>query len=270
MRESHSMIRLLPTLIVFFTLPIAARAQEVEKPKVEKPVVTTPVVTPTPAKPATEKPKDTATPKDTGKSKDGSGKPGEDKPKDGGEKQKDGEGEKPKGGEKEEPVDPPVDQPLPPGASPDDIRAMRSAQQMISTERRLLKRIKSGEIKGVDTLLRFEDVSSWPYQDGLKSCPEAVRKLDGKKVAMIGFMLPIDQVEHIKEFLLVQSLWACCYGTPPDINGIVRVVMNGDKRTDYQFDPVLVTGTFRVKESREDGYCVDIYQLEAESVSIVK
>ncbi len=262
MRESHSMIRLLPILIALLTLPIATRAQEVEKPKIEKPVVTTPVVTSTPAKPGTEKPADTAKPKDGGKSKDGTGKPGEDKPKDG--------GEKPKDGEKEEPVDPPADQPLPPGASPDDIRAMRSAQQMISTERRLLKRIKSGEIKGVDTLLRFEDVSSWPYQDGLKSCPEAVRKLDGKKVAMIGFMLPIDQVEHIKEFLLVQSLWACCYGTPPDINGIVRVVMNGDKRTDYQFDPVLVTGTFRVKESREDGYCVDIYQLEAESVSTVK
>jgi hypothetical protein len=42
---------------------------------------------------------------------------------------------------------------------------------------------------------------------------------------MTGFMLPIDEVENIKEFLLVQSLWSCCYGQPPDINGIVRVVM---------------------------------------------
>jgi hypothetical protein len=159
---------------------------------------------------------------------------------------------------------------LPPGASPEDLRAMRSAQEMLGAERRLIQRIKKGELKGIEQLLRFEEISSWPYQDGLKGAPEGVRKLDTKPVVMIGFMLPIDEVENIREFLLVQSLWACCYGTPPDINGIVRVVMKGDKRCDYQFDPVMVSGNFRVQETREDGFCIDIYQLEAEAVSLVK
>lgn len=167
-------------------------------------------------------------------------------------------------------IEEPEDIPLPPGASPEDIRAARSARDMLSTERRLLKRIKAGEIKGIDRLLRFDEIEDWAYQDGLKGCPEAVRKLDGTKVAMIGFMLPIEEIEHIKEFLLVQSLWACCYGTPPDINGLIRVVMKGERRTDYQFDPILVIGTLRVRETREDGYCIDIYQLECESVSTVK
>ena len=170
----------------------------------------------------------------------------------------------------EEDGDPADDAPLPPGASPEDLRAMRSAQEMLSAERRLMARIKKGELKGVDQLLRFEEIASWPYQDGLKGCPEGVRKFDAKPVVMIGFMLPIDEVENIKEFLLVQSLWACCYGTPPDINGIVRVVMKGDKRCEYQFDPVMVTGNFRVKETREDGYCIDIYQLDADAVSLIR
>jgi hypothetical protein len=83
-------------------------------------------------------------------------------------------------------------------------------------------------------------------------------------------MLPIDEVENIKEFLLVQSLWSCCYGQPPDINGIVRVVMKGDKRIGYKYDPIKVTGQFKVVASYEDGYCIDIYQLHADDVEVIK
>jgi len=160
--------------------------------------------------------------------------------------------------------------PLPPSADPEDLRAMKSAAEMISAERRLRERIKNGQIKDIEKLLSFEEISSWPYEDGLKGMPKPVKELDGKQVVMIGFMLPIYEVENIKEFLLVQSLWACCYGTPPDINGIVRVVMEGDRRCDYQFDPILVKGKFKVEETTEDGYCIDIFQLHATEVSLLK
>ena len=116
----------------------------------------------------------------------------------------------------------------------------------------------------------FEEISSWPYEDALLGMPKQVGKLNGKNVLMTGFMLPIDEVEDIKEFLLVQSLWSCCYGQPPDINGIVRVVMKGDARIDYQFDPIKVTGKFKVEATFEDGYCVDIFQLTADSVEVIK
>ncbi|MGE0143585.1 MAG: DUF3299 domain-containing protein [Planctomycetota bacterium] len=235
-----------------------------------------PAVTPPAGKPTVEVQKPEPAKQDGDKGKV-SGKSQEgDKPQDGGKSQ-DG-GKQPDKPKSETPIkepsveveEDPEDLPLPPGASPEDIRAMRSQAEMLRTERRLMERLREGKIKGIEKLVRFEDICDWPYDDGLKGCPEAVRKLDGKKVAMIGFMLPIDEVENIKEFLLVQSLWACCYGTPPDINGIVRVVMKGDKRTDYQFEPVLVTGTFRVRETREDEYCIDVFQLEAEDVSVVK
>ncbi|MEO0479145.1 MAG: DUF3299 domain-containing protein [Planctomycetota bacterium] len=167
-------------------------------------------------------------------------------------------------------VDLPEDSPIPAGSDPADLRAMRSAREMMVAERRLRSLIKNGEIEGIDRLVTFEELSSWPYEDGLKGIPKAIEKLDGQQVAMIGFMLPIDEVEDIKEFLLVQSLWACCFGTPPDINGLVRVVMQGDRRVDYQFDPILVQGTFRVEATREEGYCLDIYQLHASSVKLVE
>ena len=154
----------------------------------------------------------------------------------------------------------------PASADPEDIRAMRSAQQMIAAESRLKKLITAGELEGVDQLLTFEEISSWPYIDGLEGMPKEVKELDGKKVMMVGFMLPIDEVENIKEFLLVQSLWACCYGQPPDINGIVRVVMTGDNRCDYHYDPIKMVGKFKVEAYMEDGYCVDIYQLHVDKI----
>jgi hypothetical protein len=164
---------------------------------------------------------------------------------------------------------PPVPTQAPASADPADIRAIQGAQAMLEAEKRLRQMIKDGKIAGIDQILTFEEISSWPYEDGIKGMPKHLEKLSGKTVMMTGFMLPIDEVENIKEFLLVQSLWSCCYGQPPDINGIVRVVMK-NKRIDYSFEPLKVIGTFKIIASYEDGYCVDIYQLHADSVEPIK
>ncbi len=163
-----------------------------------------------------------------------------------------------------------TDQPVPRGADPADLQAIRSAEAMIEAEKKLQQLIKDGKITGLDKIVTFDELSYWPYEDGLKGMPKKVKDLSGKKVLMSGFMLPIDEVKDIKEFLLVQSLWSCCYGQPPDINGIVRVVMPKGKTTDYFFDPLKVIGTLRVEATTIDGYCVDIYQLEVESLETLK
>jgi hypothetical protein len=160
--------------------------------------------------------------------------------------------------------------PVPKGTDPADIAAMRGAEAMLQAEKKLKDDIKTGKITGLDKILPFDELTCWPYEDGLKGMPKRVKDLSGKKVLMTGFMLPIDDVQNIKEFLLVQSLWSCCYGTPPDINGIVRVVMPKGKTTDYFFDPVKVIGTFKVESTVMDGYCVDIYQLHVESLEALK
>ena len=165
---------------------------------------------------------------------------------------------------------PAKDQPIPKGTDPADIAAMKGAEAMLEAERKLAEQIKAGKITGLDKFLPFDELSSWPYEDGLKGMPKRVKDLSGKKVLMTGFMLPIDEVQNIKEFLLVQSLWSCCYGSPPDIHGIVRVVMPKGKTTDYFFDPLKIIGTFKVEATVMDGYCVDIYQLHVESLEAIK
>ena len=160
--------------------------------------------------------------------------------------------------------------PLPSSADPADIRAMQSADAMVQAEKRLQELIKSGKLTGIDQILTFAEISDWLYEDGIKGMPKQLNKFDGKKVMMTGFMLPIDEVENIKEFLLVQSLWSCCYGQPPDINGIVRIVMKGKSRIDYQFEPIKIVGDFKIEATSEDGYCVDIYQLYADKVEVIR
>ena len=184
-----------------------------------------------------------------------------------------GKGDEGKGDEaKEEPrIDrPDKEQPIPAGTDPADIAAMKSAEDMLRAEKRLQEEIKSGKITGLDKILPFDELTSWPYEDALKGMPKRVKELSGKKVLMTGFMLPIDEVKDIKEFLLVESLWSCCYGQPPDIHGIVRVVMPSKKTTDYFFDPLKVIGTFKVEATMMDGYCVDIYQLHCDSLEALK
>jgi len=162
------------------------------------------------------------------------------------------------------------DSDLPKGTDPADLAAMRSAEAMLAAERKLQQMIANGKIAGVDQVLPFEDLGNWKYTDGLTGAPDDVRALDGKQVLMLGFMLPLDEVEGMREFLLVSSLWSCCYGTPPDVHGIVRCRMAAGRKVDYQFEPIKVVGRFSVRETHEDDYCVDIYQLDVELLEVVQ
>ena len=251
---------------LLFALPCVAQTPTGTPPKPAPVVEEKPKVEP---KPVTQEPKPaTGTTTTTGGATGGAGGKTQDPAKTETPKpdQQKTEPPKPDEGKGEKP---PVD-PIPASADPADLRAIRGAQQMLEAEKKIADLIKAGKITGLDKILPFDELTSWQYEDGLKGMPQRVKDLSGKKVLMTGFMLPIDEVQNIKEFLLVQSLWACCYGQPPDIHGFVRVVMPKGKTTDYFFDPLKVVGKFRVEATVMEGYCVDIYQLECESIEVIK
>ena len=182
--------------------------------------------------------------------------------------------------ERDEPVDdavvrddvppPKSDAELPKGADPADLRVLRSEKQMLTAEVQFADMVREGRIGGADHVLRFEQLADWSYVDGLEGMPSEVAALSGESVAMIGFMLPIDEVEQMRRFLLVESLWSCCYGTPPNINGIIRCSMPAHRPVDYQFEPVKLVGKFTVSPTIENGFCVDIYQLDVQSLEVLR
>lgn len=159
---------------------------------------------------------------------------------------------------------------IPEGATEDDIRAIRGANAMLRTEKKLAGLLKKMKVPGNVPFVQFDSLDAWPYEDGYKGMPKELGKLDGKKVAMAGFMLPIDEVEDIKTFYLVKSLWSCCYGIPPDVNGLVKINVEAKKGVAYQWDPILIVGTFRLKKVMDEDYTICIWQIDDAQVRVIE
>ncbi len=78
--------------------------------------------------------------------------------------------------------------------------------------------------------------------------PDGPKGLVGERVALIGFVSPTFEVEAFRHFFLVASTFACCYGRPPGLDGIVEVRLAADARPlDMDPRPHVVTGTLRIE-----------------------
>ena len=96
--------------------------------------------------------------------------------------------------------------------------------------------------------------------------PDDVKRMDGCHFRTSGYMIPLDQAESISEFALVPSLFACCFGQPPQIQHTIIVHCPKSKAVNYFPDELVVEGTLHVKEDRDGGFIVSIFQLDATSV----
>jgi hypothetical protein len=96
--------------------------------------------------------------------------------------------------------------------------------------------------------------------------PSDVLRLDGCRFKTMGYMIPLDQAESISEFALVPSLFACCFGQPPQIQHTIVVHCPKSKALSYFPDELVVEGTLHVKEVRDSGFIVSIFQMDATSV----
>jgi hypothetical protein len=93
--------------------------------------------------------------------------------------------------------------------------------------------------------------------------PELVRKLDGQKVMITGFMLPMKMEGTLTtEFLLVANSMLCCYGVVPPMNQWITVTMAKKGVKPQQDVPVQIFGTLRIQPRVENGALSAIYHLE--------
>lgn len=115
--------------------------------------------------------------------------------------------------------------------------------------------------EGKDQLLTFTTLMIWSYDAQKNSLPPiSIKKLDGKRVRVIGFMFPLQEGKMIKNFCLLRTTQTCCYGPKPEYNQYIFVEMT-QPTTFYRLDPVTCVGRFRVEPNPEDGY---IYRMEGE------
>lgn len=95
--------------------------------------------------------------------------------------------------------------------------------------------------------------------------PEDIRNLNGKAVALEGFMLPL-KVEKglVTEMLIMRDQSMCCYGTVPKINEWVSVKMVNKGVQSVMDQTVTMFGRLKVGEIRENGYLVGIYEMDGD------
>jgi hypothetical protein len=99
--------------------------------------------------------------------------------------------------------------------------------------------------------------------------PAPIKEYDGKKVAVRGFMVPVQQERGaVKTFLLVRDQSLCCFGRMPRMNEWVSVSMKDNKPTRFIGDQTItVFGTIHVGEMIEKGVVLSVYRLDAEEVA---
>ena len=112
-------------------------------------------------------------------------------------------------------------------------------------------------------------LTQYEYQQGLVQLPDAIKALDGKRVTMGGFLMPIYEFDDIHEFSLVPTHMSCCFGVPAGLNGQVYVKVSGKRGLPNTNEPLRVTGVFRAKEVKEAGYVLAIWAIEDADVKIV-
>jgi hypothetical protein len=107
-------------------------------------------------------------------------------------------------------------------------------------------------------------LKGFPYEEGM-NLPGPVQALDGKNAKIWGYLIALEE----NQYLLVQSLWSCCFGRPPEINEavVVRVRPNMDERVRAMENMgVQVYGRFEAGEAYEDDFVTSLYRLDAEHV----
>lgn len=99
--------------------------------------------------------------------------------------------------------------------------------------------------------------------------PPEVRALDGQRVKLEGFVMPMKMAgPRLIAFMLTSFMPGCCFGQEPRLNDWVLVVVSEDlhiKASNLNF--ATVTGTLAVREVRDkQGELIGLYSMRATEV----
>ena len=130
-------------------------------------------------------------------------------------------------------------------------------------DRKPHKKPKAGEVYE----LRIQELGNFQYdQEKGGNIPKDVMALTGSTVRLTGFMIPLDQADKIKQFVLVPDLFSCCFGQPPQVQHSIIVTTPEGKAVSYYPEQIVVEGKLTVEEKKDDGFIVSIFEVSCTSV----
>jgi hypothetical protein len=151
------------------------------------------------------------------------------------------------------------------GRAPDPAAVLNPSSDIKTSpeERKVHKKPADGE--ALELPIKLLGNFDYDIEKG-GNIPDDVKKLNGSKIKTFGFMIPIDQADKITQFALVPSLFACCFGQPPQVQHTLLVKTPKGKAVAYYPDELAVEGTLKVEETKEDGIVVNVFEIECTSV----
>ncbi len=94
--------------------------------------------------------------------------------------------------------------------------------------------------------LKFEIEKGAAYKPSMLT--DEIRKLDGKKIRLRGFVRPGFKQNGIKQFVFVRDNQECCFGPGAALYDCVMVKMADEQSIDFTVRPISLVGTLYVKE----------------------
>lgn len=112
--------------------------------------------------------------------------------------------------------------------------------------------------------IQWDLLAGLNYQTG--EAPSDLEAIHDTYVRIPGYIVPLsDEIEVIREFLLVPNAQACIHVPPPPPNLIVHVVMDRALTRREVFNPSWVEGKFRIETTRSK-YGAAGYRMEGDKV----
>lgn len=126
----------------------------------------------------------------------------------------------------------------------------------------------------------FEDIGDWKYErnwsgvgvgggGGTAKIPTNVRAWHNRKIAILGYMQPLDLDEEnrVKSFMLMRNQAACCYGAPITLADWIEVTAPAGTTFEAMLHkPITVLGTLDVGEKLVDNFVVSVFRMQPDQV----
>lgn len=109
------------------------------------------------------------------------------------------------------------------------------------------------------TIVDFEFLGGYEYTN-INDIPEPVFDLDGRRIEISGYMLPVDTSKgKVSSFMLLNNRFACCFGVMPRENEFLFAKMADGKTVKYINDkPVTISGELEIAR---DNFASGIYSI---------
>ena len=114
------------------------------------------------------------------------------------------------------------------------------------------------------TKVTFKVLASYPLEETTGPILHPLKDLDGKSVVVTGYVLPVAYNRgRTREFMLMRSQAACCFGQAPKANEFIMVVTEEPEGVPATQDvPTTFSGILRIQPQKLGDVIVQCFRME--------